>query len=496
MPKYQYTIRGIPYQPTNINQLLTSLTHELNLEAHIREMKNRFILEIEGEQEVFQTFEPLLLKTLTEVINIQSYVKKEYNTRQKRFTPKNYTEQKDSFQNDLKKCIQLLNRGDVVAIKTGEGFHILCNGAKTNAVKTLRKIIQEPSKPLPLIFKNILGIEKFVLLSKQEKALLAQENHPFVIAKKRILHRLEKERYKFIISPHINPLSRRITVALPNTELYALLFEDISFPLVSIEARGEDGTLIKQTDQLIQIYGDHFKCIMEETSENDKTYPREIYQIVYGKPKRIIPPEMLEIPEGYAHIKLTQDESTILDKQIKPIKLLLDEQQQEQPKYSALSLLFSQLSLEDTLALDLPFSLHEIKSLYNKWENQENTKETNSLLVYFDAIVSLTGTLHEKTYPYESLEICEDAFEVCEESLFDYSIENNQITINITENLEKQSKLKHLASTLVNTLSDIIVEIAKQQSQPVALDGDIFILRDFTELTIEKLEDEGIKYLY
>ena len=496
MPKYQYTIRGIPYQPTDINQLLTSLTQDLNLEAHVREMKNRFVLEIEGEADAFRTFEPLLLKTLTEAINIQSYVKKEYNTRQKRFTPKNYTDPKDAFQAGLKKCIQLLNRGDVVAIKTQRGFHILCNGAKTNAVKSLRNIIKAPTKPLPLVFKNLLGIEKFVLLSKQEKALLERENHPFVIAKKRILHRLEKERYKFVLSPHINPLNRHISVALPNATLYSLLFEEVTFPLVSIEAKTEDGTPIKDTEELIKNYGDHFKCILEETPPDEQSYPREVYQMIYGKPKRILPEEKIDIPEGYTRIILTKEESILAQKEIKPLTLLLDENRQEQPKYSALSLLFTQLPLEDILTLELPFSLQEVKTLHTQWQNRENTKESNSVLVYFDAVASLSGALHDKSYPYESLCICEGSFEVCEENLFAYTIDNDQISIDLTANLHKNNKLKHLASTLVNTLSTIIMEIAKQEQKPTALQGDIFAFRDFTELTIEKLEENGIDYLF
>ena len=136
------------------------------------------------------------------------------------------------------------------------------------------------------------------------------------------------------------------------------------------------------------------------------------------------------------------------------------------------------------------------KTLHDKWHKNSGTVNSRSLLTLFDAIASLSGTLHEKSFETESLLLAEEYFEVCEEDLFDYTIENNTVTIDIVSEYLRNPKPKHLASTLVNTISTIITGIARQKGQSVTLKGELFTLRDLTELTIEKLEDTDISVTY
>ncbi len=498
MSKYQYTVKGTPYQEIDLKKELHSRLSDFIHFIELKEMKNRFIIEIEAEEKAFQKLEPELLKILTQLINIQSYVKREYENRPKQHNTDELTNREELHHQNIKKTIQFLNRGHVVAIKTSEGFHILCNATKTNAVKPLRTIVRQPTKPLPVIFKNILGIEKLILLSRKEKELLNTDTHPFVLAKKRNLHRLEKERYKSILlSPHINTLNRRIAVSLPPLPCYHELFSEITFPLVMVEAKDERDKLITQKEELIKIYGDVFKYIVDiHHGEITRPHHREFYQIIYGTPKRVVPPAPPETPQASMEVLLDLSESRIAEYRLAPIKILLDEKGQQQPKLSALSLLFAHLPLEEITALTLPFETVEIKKLYENWLNTINTIESNSFITLFDAIASLSNQLHEKSFETESLLLAEGHFEVCEEDLFDYQRENGKIKIDIISDYLYNNRLKHLASTLVNTISTIIVQTAKEKEQSVTLKGALFQFRDLTELTIEKLEDAGIDAFY
>jgi len=496
MPVYQYTVKGTPYHTINLGALLQPLFDSLALSAEIREMKTGFVLEIKGEENAFQKLEPQLLKTLTEHINIQSYIKREYNRRQKRFTPKNFIDTEKT-ENDIKKAVRLLSRGQIIALKTPRGFHILCNATKTNSVKTLRKILNQPSKPLPVIFKNMLSIEQQVLISPKEKTLLTSDEHPFVVAKKRNLHRLEKERYKaMLLSRHINPLNRRITVALPPSECYKKLYGTINFPIISIEATNSQGESIRSEEMLHESYAEQFKYLLNMHLNEPQPPRRTIYQIVYGEPKYIVPPHEPEAPKESITVTLDNRQTDFAGYRLTPLKILLDENSQEQPSLSALSLLFSRLPKEEILALDLPFDQNEIETLCERWKENRNTTQSTSLLTLFDAIASLSGELHEKHFDEESLQLAEGHFEVCEEDLFDYSIENGTITVDIVCEYLVNSKLKHLASTLTNTISTIITEIAQEKSQSVTLKGNLFNFRDLTELTIEKLEEVNINCHY
>jgi len=496
MPVYQYTVKGTPYHTIDLGTQLQPLLDSLALSAEIREMKNGFVLEIRGEENAFQKLEPELLKTLTEHINIQSYAKREYNRRQKRFTPKNFIDTEKT-EDDIKKAVRLLGRGQIIALQTPRGFHILCNATKTNSIKTLRKMLNQPTKPLPVIFKNLLSVEKQVLLSPKEKTLLTSEEHPFVIAKKRNLHRLEKERYKAtLLSLHINPLNRRITVALPPSASYRKLYEEINFPIISVEATDSRGESIRSEEMLLENYGEQFKYILNMHLNETQPPRKTVYQIVYGVPKRIVPPHEPETTEESITVTLDSQQSDIAGYKLSPLKILLDENGQEQPALSALSLLFSRLPKEEILALSLPFDKTEIEALYERWKESRNTAQSTSLLTLFDAIASLSGELHEKHFDEESLQVAEGYFEVCEEDLFDYTIENGTITIDIFSEYLINSNLKHLASTLVNTVSTIVAEIAQEKRKDVTLKGNLFDFRDLTELTIEKLEEADLRYFY
>ena len=496
MPVYQYTVKGTPYHTIDLSAQLQPLFDSLALSAEIREMKTGFVLEITGEEIAFQKLEPELLKTLTEYINIQSYVKREYNRRQKRFTPRNFIDTQKT-EDAIKKAVRLLSRGQIIALQTPHGFYILCNATKTNSVKTLRNALNRPTEPFPVIFKNLLSIEKQVLLSSKEKTLLTSDEHPFVIAKKRNLHRLEKERYKTsLLSRHINPLNRRITIALPPSVCYRKLYEEISFPIISVEATDNRGKLIQNKELFHVTYGEEFKYILNMHLSEPQFPHRTIYQVVYGIPKRIVPPHEPEVSEESITVMLNSKQSDFAGYQLSPLKILLDENGREQPALSALSLLFSHLPKEEILSLSLPFDKTEIEVLYERWKENRNTAQSTSVLTLFDAIASLSGEFHKKHFNEESLHIAEGHFEVCEEELFDYTIENGTVTVDIISEYLQNNKFKHLASTLTNTVSTLIAEIAQEKGKAVILKGNLFDFRDLTELTIEKLEEADLRYFY
>ncbi len=492
MQTYQYTIKGKPYQAINMKENILSFLSDLDLQrTAYKGTKTGFVLEVEADKDFFETFDRDLLTKLLTLMQIESYSKKAH----KSIKQSGSNDEKQS--NDaLHTCIKLLTRGEVIAIKEANGFHILCNASKTKTVQNLRNIIKAPKKPLPVVFKNMLSIQKLILVSKKEMQLLESTEHPFVIAKIKNLHRLERDRYKFTLSPQINPINNRVEVSLPFSQQYHQFFAEIAFPLVSLDAKRFDGEIITDKDTLIETYGDVFKYILDFDSSIESPKPRACYQILYGKEKQLVPSSLIKSEENTFDVILDEDKSTIADLSLCPLKILLDKDQKQQPKYSALSLLFTNLELDEILPLDLPFDATQIKQLHHDWENSINTQTSTSLLTLFDAIASLSNQLHTKTFEKESVFLSEAHFEVCEEDLLDYKIENKNISIDIIKAYLKNNKLKHLISRLVYTLSSIICEIAKEKNLGVTLNGTLLQYRDLAELIIEKLEDEGIPCFY
>ncbi len=491
MPKFQYTIRGTRYLDTPLHEHLDTLFTSHQCQAKFHETKSRLVIELEGEEASIRALEPELLKEISQIFDVHSFVKTASDMRAKRM--KKRIPESKSLEEELKKAVKLLNRGDIVAVKTSTGFHLICNAAKTNAIKKLRTLLTQPTKPFPVIFRNLISAQKYTLLSKIEKALLSEPEHPFVIVRKKNLHRLEKERYKYILSPHINPLNRRLEIALAPTPFYEKIFSEVAFPLVCVPVTN-NGKVITDAEELRQQFGDTIKQICQDTQNID--HPSSVWQVIYGKPVRMDKEIVPSLPAQYTNVKIDFETTNVGKLTLAPMRILLDASGKAQPLYSALSLLFAAQPIDKIDFSPFPIDSETILELHQQWERDENTIQSRSLLTLFDAIATLSGTLYEKSFQTESILLAEGHFEVCEEDLFDYNIAENSFSIDIVSAWKRNNKLKHLASTLANTIAQIIADEAIKAQKPVYLHGSLLHFRDMTELAIEKLREANLEVLY
>ncbi len=467
-----YTIEGTLYdKQRDFISTIHTFVLKFDLIAKIEKSKTGYLIEIKADEEELLDFEPQLFKKIASLMEIKLYTKK---------NPKLSKIDIDN-NKPFKTCAQLLRQEKIIAIKGHNCFHLVCSASKSKAVLALRALISQPDKPLSVMYKNIQKARQLILLSTKEETLLTSVNRPFVIAKLRSLHRLEKVKYKHKLTPLINTINQKIMLSLPHNDIYQRLFEQIDFPIVSID------TKIMEKNLLLKTYADKVEYILDSDEAWQEPKAREVLQITYGKTQSIEP--TIEMKEKAFKVCLDYEQSTIENFKLKPLKML----EEDDPKYKALSLLFAKLPLEQILTLELSFTAKEIKALHLNWEN--STNRSISLLDLFDAIVSLSGELHHKSFINQSVMLVETYYEACEEHLFDYQIVDNEIDIDIISSYLTSNKLKKLGPTLVNTISTIIVQIAKEQNLDVHLNGALFHYRDLSELTIEKLEDEDIKVI-
>lgn len=482
MSLYKYVIEGKLYvKDIDFISQISILTDEFDLFAETEKTENGFLIKIEATQELLVDFEPKLFKKITTLMEIRLYTKKELKS------PKRGIMSEIKNNKEFKQCAQYLRQEKIIAVKGENSYHLVCNASKLKAVQVLRSVISQPEKPLSVMYKNIQKAQKLILLSPKEEALLLSTKRPIVVAKLRNLHRLEKVKYKHKLTPLINTINQRINLSLAHNDLYKKLFEDIDFPIVSIDAKTKDDTIISDKNILMKTYGNHIEHILESNIDISNPKPREVLQITYGKTQSFEP--KIKAKDEAFEVCLDYEKSIISKFKFKPLKLLKN----DEPKYKALSLLFAKLPIEQILELKLSFTTAEIKKEYQNWQDNINTYESNSLISLFDAIASLSGDLQQKSFIDHSIMLTEKHYEVCEEDLFDFEIKDNEVEIDIITRYLKNSKLKHLGSTLVNTISTIITQIAKEQDLDVHLSGELFHYRDLIELTIEKLEDEDIK---
>ncbi|MCA9496292.1 MAG: carbamoyltransferase HypF [Nanoarchaeota archaeon] len=123
-------------------------------------------------------------------------------------------------ENIFLKVLQLIEDGEVVAIKGVGGFHLICSMDDFSVIK-LKKITGRKHKPFALMAKDISMIKKYAFVSPLEKKKLMSKERPIVLLEK--LNRLDYM--------EVSELSS-LGFMLPYSPIHYLLFENIDFPLI------------------------------------------------------------------------------------------------------------------------------------------------------------------------------------------------------------------------------------------------------------------------
>lgn len=139
----------------------------------------------------------------------------------------------------IDRCVDLLNRGMIVAIKGIGGFHLACDATSDEAVLKLRQRKLRDEKPFAIMVGSIESARLVCEISSIEERLLLSPERPIVI-----LRAVESSP----ISKHIAPNNRNIGLMLPSSPLHNLLFDEERF-LVMTSANISDEPIIFKNDE-------------------------------------------------------------------------------------------------------------------------------------------------------------------------------------------------------------------------------------------------------
>ena len=82
----------------------------------------------------------------------------------------------------IDECIELLRRGEVLAVKNTGGYQLLVDASNQEAVEKLRTRKGRPTKPFALVFQDINAVQGFVELTARAEAMLTSSEAPIVIS--------------------------------------------------------------------------------------------------------------------------------------------------------------------------------------------------------------------------------------------------------------------------------------------------------------------------
>lgn len=115
-------------------------------------------------------------------------------------------------ESSIRKAVELLTTGKIVAIKGLGGYHLACDAKNAEAILSLRERKYRKEKPFALMARSLDTVREIVELSPDAEALLTSIARPIVIA---------RAKADFLgVAPGCNELG----VMLPYTPLHHLLF--------------------------------------------------------------------------------------------------------------------------------------------------------------------------------------------------------------------------------------------------------------------------------
>ncbi|MCX7705607.1 MAG: carbamoyltransferase HypF [bacterium] len=115
----------------------------------------------------------------------------------------------------IKKAVELISEGKIIAMKGIGGFHLACDAFLTNTVKKLRERKKREEKPFALMARDIKTAEKYCVISEIEKQFLISPNAPIVLLKKK---------KKTTIFEEIAPKNNYLGIMLPYSPVHYLIF--------------------------------------------------------------------------------------------------------------------------------------------------------------------------------------------------------------------------------------------------------------------------------
>lgn len=131
----------------------------------------------------------------------------------------------------IERCVELLASGGIVAIKGLGGFHLACDAANEQTVAELRRRKRRSNKPLAVMARDLVDVERLCHVNDAERGLLAGSIRPIVLLRRRAVYESGGSPNALALAPSVAHDLPELGVMLPYTPLQHLL-------LAAAEARG------------------------------------------------------------------------------------------------------------------------------------------------------------------------------------------------------------------------------------------------------------------
>ena len=177
--------------------------------------------------------------------------------------------------NPLKKTIELIKSGNIIAVKGIGGYQLVCDAMNSDTIARLRDNKNRPAKPFALMAKSINMIKRYCHVSNVEAAQLSSTEAPIVLLKK------SSDELPENVAPGLTELG----FVLPYSPLHHLLMQRMETPVIFTSGNPhnapqcvDNNFAVEQLGNFVDYFLHHDRDIVNRVDDsvlkiiNDKPY--------------------------------------------------------------------------------------------------------------------------------------------------------------------------------------------------------------------------------
>lgn len=169
---------------------------------------------------------------------------------------------------------ELINRGEVIAVRGLGGYHLVCNANDEKAVLKLRRVKLRDNKPFAVMFKNIETLCEYAEMNECEKVYIVSWRRPIVLL-----------RQKHSLAYSINEGLRTLGCMLPYLPIHYDWFEQTGLDaLVMTSGNISECPIVISPNEAESVFGNKASLIIHHNRDIVNRVDDSIVQSIRNKP--------------------------------------------------------------------------------------------------------------------------------------------------------------------------------------------------------------------
>ena len=174
----------------------------------------------------------------------------------------------------VEKTVNLIRRGQIIAVKGIGGYHLVCDAANDESVKRLRMNKNREERPLAVMFPDLESVKAETEINKLEERAINSVEKPIVIVNKR---------EETSIAEAVSPDNRTVGAFLPYSPLHYIILKKLRKPVVATSGNMTDEPIVREEKDAFKKLTNIAEYVLSHNREIIRRCDDSVIRVVSGK---------------------------------------------------------------------------------------------------------------------------------------------------------------------------------------------------------------------